>query len=176
MTKTVFIFLIFVAMGVSGCSRPPQEQKSSDLLSGQQTTQGSAQNLIAANASKRDGHLQEGIRYLRGGNLKAAIESFDEAIRLNPQDPAGYIILGQTYMRMQDYNRAIDSFSAALRVAPQQGEIYYFLALNHSLIGNKEQAKENVQKSLEIFRQQEDEEKFLRSLALLRDLARPEGQ
>jgi tetratricopeptide (TPR) repeat protein len=177
MTKLFLILFIFVSWGVVGCGRPPKDHPSSEMPAAEQMGQVQVKNqTMATSAANKDVSFLQGIQYLKEANPKAAIQSFDEAIRLDPMDPAGYVILGQTYMRMKDYNRAIDSFSAASRVAPKEGEIYYFLALNQALIGDTEQAKENAQKSLEIFRQQQDEDRFLRSLALLRDLMQTEGR
>ena len=115
--------------------------------------------------------MQEGVQYLQEANVPDAIRSFDEAIKKNPTDPQPYMILGQTYMRINDYTRAVDTFSAALRVSPNKGELHYLIAVNYGLAGDMELARKNAEASIEIFRQQKDEENFLRALTLLQGLA-----
>ena len=121
---------------------------------------------------KNQSHINEGMQELHDSNVTAAIKSFDEAIKQNPKNPQGYLVLGQTYLRLKDYDRAIDTFSAAVRVAPRNGEAYYLLAVSYGLAGNGDMARENAQKSVTIFQNEKNQEKFVRSVALLKGLSK----
>ena len=123
-------------------------------------------------ALKNQHHIEQGLEHLRDANIAAAIKSFDEAIKQNPRDPQGYLILGETYLRIKDYNRAIDTFSAVTRVAPQNGEGFYLLAITYGVMGNKDLARQNAQKSIELFQEEKNQAKFVRSVALLNGLSK----
>ncbi len=114
--------------------------------------------------------IASGLANLQKGDVKAAIKSFDDAIRENPKDVQGYIILGQTYMHLKDYNRAVDTFIVATRVDPENGQAHYLLATNLGLAGNYTLARAQAEKSVEIFRKNRDGNNFKRAVALLQGL------
>lgn len=114
--------------------------------------------------------ITAGVAHLKKGDVRAAIQSFDEAIRDNPRDVQGYLILGQTYMHLKDFNRAIDTFIVATRVDPENGQAHYLLATNLGLAGNYTMARVQAEKSAEIFRKNQDGANFKRSVALLQGL------
>lgn len=114
--------------------------------------------------------IVSGMGHLRKGEIREAIQSFDEAIKANPKDVQGYLILGQTYMHLKEYNRAIDTLTVATQVDPNNGQAHYLLATNFGLAGNFSMARFQAQKCVEIFRQNQDEENFKRSVALLQGL------
>lgn len=118
--------------------------------------------------------IAQGMQYLSESDIPNAIRSFDEAIKRDPMNPDNYLILGQVYLRLKQHSRAVDSFTAALRVDPFNGEAYYLLATSQAFRGNFELAIEAAQKSIEIFVKYRDEEKFKRSVALLRSLLEAE--
>jgi tetratricopeptide (TPR) repeat protein len=89
-------------------------------------------------------------------------------------------VLGQVYLKLQNPARAADTFSAACRVAPNNGEAQYMKALSLSMsLKDRGQddfhvyynlALESAKKSLDLFVAQQDEQRFQRSLALIKNL------
>jgi len=148
------VFFILALVFICGCEQPKQTQKTKK------------KSTIHAQKS----YLADAIQHLKEADPNAAIRSFDEAIKQDPLNPESYLLLGQVYMHMRDYPRAIDTFAASVRVAPDEGDGYYYLAMCHGLMGNIEFAVSNAQKSIEVFRRIQDEEKFMRALALLQGL------
>jgi len=148
-----FVILLFIAGCGSQSSDGPGKQKIS------------SENLI-----------KEGMNHLGKADVASAIQSFDAAIRQDPSNINNYIILGQVYMRLRNYSRAIDTFSAALRLDPNNGEIFYLLATCQGLDGRIEEAIKSAQQSAEIFIQENDEEKFNRSLFLVQSLMTSEKE
>ena len=134
------------------------------LFAGCGSPQGNDTSSAPVAAVAQNDYIHEGVQLLKESKTSEAIKNFDEAIKNDPFNPKGYMILGETYMRLQDYPRAIDSFSAAIRIAPEQGELYYLLAVNQAVMGRREMALENVGKSITLFRAQENEDGFLRSM------------
>ena len=155
------ILIIGLGLALAGCGSNTNQPGSS---------QGPSMSKSQTAKLNNQAQIDEGLRLLQESNIGGAIKSFDEAIKASPTNPEGYLVLGQTYLRLKEYDRAIDTFSAASRVAPQEGEIYYLLAVSHGLAGNGNLARENAEKSIEIFQGQKNEEKFVRSVALLKGL------
>jgi tetratricopeptide (TPR) repeat protein len=150
---------LIVAVGlmalVAGCGKNPADSQTE-----------------MAQPPAQEDFLQKGVQSLTNGDVVTAIKSFDDAIKQNPVDPKPYMILGQTYMHLKEYNRAIDTYSAALRVSPDKGMVYYLLAINYGLAGKFDMAKKNAEASIEIFRQNKDEQNFLRAVSLLQGLSK----
>ncbi|MDP2653577.1 MAG: tetratricopeptide repeat protein [Candidatus Omnitrophota bacterium] len=171
MNKLVMVLIVmFVFSGCGGSQQSQQDKKNEAGMAEfqQLVTTGQA---TGSNA----GQISAGLQSLREADVSSAIKNFDEAIKKNPRDPAGYLILGQTYLRLGDFNRASDTFEAGTRVAPSSGELFYLLAFSQGLAGDREAAQANAQRSVEIFQEDKDQEKFLRSVALLQGLMQVEG-
>jgi len=161
--------LVAFAVVIFGCGSPQPDQTSQS-----QAPTGLRQSRPRTAMPDNKQLLAEGINHLQEAEIAEAIKSFDDAIRANPLDPDPYIILGQTYLRLKRYDRAVDTLTAATRVAPDRGDLHYLLAVSHGLMGKEDKAKESARRSMELFRQDKDEENFLKSLALLQGLIQSE--
>ncbi len=161
MKKSLIIFAA-VAFFV-GCGQAPKTD-------GAKIDSGSNALNVAAAGQAINPLIASGLVNLQKGDVKAAIKSFDDAIRENPKDVQGYIILGQTYMHLKDFNRAVDTFMVATRVDPENGQAHYLLATNLGLAGNYTLARVQAQKSAEIFQKNKDANNFKRAVALLQGL------
>ena len=54
--------------------------------------------------------------------IKPAIEAYEEAIRVKPDDPEPYDLRGDVYLRIRDYGKALKSYDEALRIDPESSE------------------------------------------------------
>ena len=135
---------------------------------------------------KKD-YLALGMQYLKKSDIPRAIQNFDQAIKQDPKNLNNYMVLGEVYMKLREYARAVDTFSGAVIVDPNSGDAYYFLAISKRLKANveknaksveesKQEAIKAAQRSIEIFMQARDEQKFKRSVALLKSLESDEIQ
>ena len=71
----------------------------------------------------RAGRQQEASQEYQGdsqelGELVRAVGDFDEAIKLNPENPTLYLQRGATLAELLDLNRAVEDFSQAIRLDP----------------------------------------------------------
>jgi tetratricopeptide (TPR) repeat protein len=73
-----------------------------------------------------------GNAYLSKGQLDRAIQDFDEAIRLDPNNAVAFASRGHAYIRKGRYDRAIQDFDEAIRLDPNaafafagRGNAYY---------------------------------------------------
>ena len=71
--------------------------------------------------SPADEHIAKGKDHNRKGDYRKAIESYDEAIRLNPQDAIAYNSRGNAYAGLGQYERAIPGKS---RIMPAIGNVF----------------------------------------------------
>lgn len=162
MKKGLLVFAVIMVF--AGCTEAKKTDGVKAVSQQEKTAVSSVENPLIAT----------GLASLQKGDIKAAIKSFDDAIRENPKDVQGYLILGQTYMHLKDYNRAVDTFLVATRVDPQNGQAHYLLATNLGLAGNYTLARAQAEKSVEIFRKNKDGNNFKRAIALLQGL--PQAQ
>jgi tetratricopeptide (TPR) repeat protein len=66
-----------------------------------------------------------GTAYGRKGQLDRAIEDFDQAIRLNPNDAVAFSNRGAAYARRGQPDRAIEDYDQAIRLNPDYATAFY---------------------------------------------------
>jgi Tfp pilus assembly protein PilF len=172
----VLASFVLIGCGSKENAAPTGQQTSAPMMAPSATAAAPAVSGTQAEAMQQKAYIEQGMKYLKESNVAAAIKSLDSAIKVNPRDPRGYLVLGHTYLRLKQYDRAVDTFAAMTRVAPQDGEAYYLLAVSYGLSGNTALAKENAEKSIKIFQAQKDQEKFVRSVALLNGLSQSKDE
>ena len=79
-----------------------------------------------------------------------AIEDWDEAIRLDPQDADAYNNRGIAYHDLGEYQRAIEDYDEAIRLNPQAAYAYYNRGLAYERLGRQEQADRDFAKAKEL--------------------------
>jgi Tfp pilus assembly protein PilF len=162
-----YAWMLLLTVFVLACGRADQPQSNA------------ASKIDTAAQAKQ--LIDQGMEYLNQQDVVKAIQSFDNAIKVDPQNPENYMVLGQVYLRLRNYDKAVDTFNAGTRVGPAYGELFYFLgaanAVRFHMADNSQTAElyknEGIlaaKRSIEIFVQEQDEEKFKRALALLKSL------
>ena len=103
----------------------------------------------------------QGMLFFEQGDYQKAIEAFDEAIRLNPQDAEAYYHRGvaqnslpQPQMRVSSggqsrYQSAIKDFDAAIRLNPQS-DAYYNRGVAYRKLGQFERAIEDYEEAIRL--------------------------
>ncbi|MDX2159266.1 MAG: tetratricopeptide repeat protein [Hyphomicrobiaceae bacterium] len=76
-----------------------------------------------------------GIAHVSRGELQAAGEDYERALKANPSDVAAHNGLGYVAFQRGRYEEAAARFEAALKVQPQSLEALRFLGLTHSEAG-----------------------------------------
>ncbi len=67
------------------------------------------------------------------GKYQFAIEDYNQAIALNPQDADAYNNRGYTYYLLKKYEEAMEDFNQAIALAPQYAKAYNNRGLTHKL-------------------------------------------
>jgi tetratricopeptide (TPR) repeat protein len=81
-----------------------------------------------------------GIGFMGLEQYTRAIQDFDEAIRVNPNDAALYRYRGNCYLRVGDYHRAIEDYTRALRLEPDNKIALFDRGFSYIKLGDYDRA------------------------------------
>jgi tetratricopeptide (TPR) repeat protein len=70
-------------------------------------------------------YFDRGAEYAGKGEHDRAIQDYDQAIRLNPQDADAFHNRGAEYARKGQHDRAIKDFDQAIRLNPHHADVFY---------------------------------------------------
>ena len=70
-----------------------------------------------------------GLYFQRSGNFRQALEEFEVAARLEPDNPAWQVSIGETYSKLGDLIRALEAYQQATTLAPEDANYWRLLAL-----------------------------------------------
>ncbi len=107
----------------------------------------SARSAMAASAAAAAWTAHEfGLELERQGDAlteqaTSALEAFEQAITLQPQEPAHHLCAGQALLGLGRAANALDYMQRALALAPHDGRIYLAMAEAHTHSGHIEQAR-----------------------------------
>ena len=99
-------------------------------------------------------HTKLGITLIRFGEPLEALEHFEKAAQLKPDDPDIYFAMAEAYSADGSYEKEIESLKKAIEMKPDFAESYYNLAGAYAYLGQGKQAQENLAKAVEIYRKQ----------------------
>lgn len=77
-----------------------------------------------------------GNTYYVQDNLRAALDDYEEAIRLNPEDDTTYNNLGLAYHEQGNFAGALTNYELAIRLNPENPTIYFNRGNTYSAQGN----------------------------------------
>jgi len=95
-------------------------------------------------------HDDRGIAYENQDKLSEAIEEYEKAIRIAPNDASAHKNLGNVLERVDKPNRAITHYLRALKINPYYDEAYLGLASVYLENEKLYLANKNIKKALEI--------------------------
>ena len=71
-------------------------------------------------------YSERGTKYMREGNFDGAIADFNEAIKLEPDNPFLYCKRGMAYKNKNRCELAVADFTEAIRIEPEKFGVFYF--------------------------------------------------
>ncbi|MEH1967180.1 tetratricopeptide repeat protein [Nostoc sp.] len=83
---------------------------------------------------------QEGLNKYEAGNYEGAVEDFNQAIELDPQNALAYNRRGDAYYRLGDYEQAQADSSQAILLNPQDANAYFDRGFAFSELGKYKEA------------------------------------
>ncbi|MBI5025009.1 MAG: tetratricopeptide repeat protein [Candidatus Omnitrophica bacterium] len=99
-----------------------------------------------------------GIIYTKYGQPHQALASFQNALRIRPDDPVTYFSMAQAYIQLDDKKKAADALEQAIILNPRYAEAHYNLAGLCIFAGQKDKGIEHFQKALSLSREQGNEQ------------------
>jgi tetratricopeptide (TPR) repeat protein len=91
--------------------------------------------------------VYRGMAYHKLGQHDRAIQDFDEAIRLKPDDAYAFYFRGSDYFALDQYARAIQDYDEAIRLKPDYAYGFYSRGLAEKMMGNTEAAAADLAKA-----------------------------
>lgn len=90
----------------------------------------------------------QGYALARQGQHAAAVESYQQAVRISPEDEGSWLSLGQSQEALGQTERAIQTYRQALRHRPESAQAYVALAEAYQRQGRPDLAIPNYRESL----------------------------
>ena len=96
--------------------------------------------------------------YFRKGNRaifeenddNKAIDNYNMAIKLNPEDAYAYLFRGYAYDDLKEYGKAIEDYSKAVELNPKEADFYYFRGVAYDYLKDYDKAIEDYSKAIEL--------------------------
>jgi serine/threonine protein kinase/Flp pilus assembly protein TadD len=94
--------------------------------------------------------FQSGVAYLNQEDYDAAINEFNEIIRVNPDNASAYAYRGQVYRRQKNYDQAIEECDKAISLNPNESMAYFARGASHYGKRNYDQAISDLTQSISL--------------------------
>ena len=91
-----------------------------------------------------------GIGFAISGEYEQAIECFNKAIELDPNNADAYFSRGTTHARLSQYEKAIKDFDRAIELNPNYSEAYRNRGGAYAALSQHERAIEDLNKAIEL--------------------------
>ena len=98
-------------------------------------------------AQSVDALIQQGVENSQSGRYDQAIQSFEAALKLKPNDPGLITFKGIVYYAQGKNDLAMQQFEAALKINPNFGRAYYQRAMVHQSQDKFDKALPDLEKA-----------------------------
>ncbi|MDG2344131.1 MAG: tetratricopeptide repeat protein, partial [Flavobacteriales bacterium] len=95
-------------------------------------------------------YIDRGSCYKLNGNVDLAIEDFNYAIKLNPNDILAYNERSLLYIKTEQYDKAEKDFEKAIKLNPEDRTAYYHRAKMYIKQSNFDAAEKDYLKTIEM--------------------------
>jgi tetratricopeptide (TPR) repeat protein len=133
----IFAFAPFVTAMLTGCASDNSYNFTSDSVK-------------ARNLKEADVHEKKGADFFEKSEYDKAIEEFNEAIRINPDDALSYFYRGLATGFKGDTKGAISDFDEAVRLNPNYTQAYEYRGIARAQSGNFKEAVTDFKKVIEL--------------------------
>ncbi|WP_071190276.1 tetratricopeptide repeat protein [Trichormus sp. NMC-1] len=95
-------------------------------------------------------YIKTGDNFLKKGDYAAAINNYNQALKIKPHDADIYYKLGLVYYQLGDYQTAIIDYTQAININISEGKAYNKRGLTYYQIGNYQAAIEDYTQAIRI--------------------------
>jgi Flp pilus assembly protein TadD len=97
-----------------------------------------------------DNWVDEGNTLYAHGKYDEAIQAYDKAIEINPQDADAWYYKGTALDMLRKYDEAIQAFDRAIEINPQDADAWYEKGWNLGELGKHEEAIEALDEAIRL--------------------------
>ncbi|WP_242038048.1 tetratricopeptide repeat protein [Tolypothrix sp. FACHB-123] len=112
-------------------------------------------------------YINQGFSLLEKDDYRGAIQAFNQAIRIVPNNPYGYLGRGFAYFNLKQYQEAKADFDQTINLNSNIGYAYLFRGMSNYALGSKQQAISDLQIAANIFQKAGETEMAQKSLDAL---------
>jgi superkiller protein 3 len=94
--------------------------------------------------------LDQGGLFATYGNYTAAIEAYQKALALDPQNAEAHFDIGVAYGELDEFDSALLHINKAIALEPGQGRYYYGRAWVYLISGRSDKALDDFKKAAEM--------------------------
>ena len=98
--------------------------------------------------SNPDAHYHRGIALISGGDLKAAIRSFDRTLKLSPNHKGALYRRSGLYLKSKDYDKAVADLKKLVKMLPENPKPLYLLAIAFDRMDEVDKAVSAMKKAI----------------------------
>ncbi len=120
--------------------------------------------------------MQQGVQFLNARDIPKAVVSFQGAIQVDPTDVQPYMVLAEIFLRLKSYPDAINILERAANTFPNNGFVFYMLSIANQESGNPLPAVLAARRSAELFKAQNNQEGYERSMVMMEALVKNQQQ
>lgn len=145
----LFVVLIFSGLSLSGSQTAQANPNSHEH-------QIPTENVTISRQEQSYILFTAGIQKALQGDYKNAIEDYDQALKLAPNNSEVYYNRGVAYFSIGLPHDAIQDFNQAIALQPKMAEAYGNRGVIRSQLGDRSGALADYQKAMNLFQQQGD--------------------
>ena len=97
-----------------------------------------------ASPAKAQAEYEKGYRYLKAGEYKKAIKSFESVLKENPSNAMAYNNMGYSYRKLKQYDKALELYGKALMLDPNLAEAHEYMGEAYLELGKIAEAKQHL--------------------------------
>ncbi|MCD6407661.1 tetratricopeptide repeat protein [bacterium] len=94
--------------------------------------------------------VNKGIVYMKIGKYGKALEIFNEARNMSPDNPLIYYYLGEVYFRQGKTTDALTNYRKAIEMEPKNPDYHYAIALVYLAQNNEKEALKELDKTIKL--------------------------
>jgi tetratricopeptide (TPR) repeat protein len=134
-------------------AQPESSEKTPELkinLGEFKLPQTTPRNTRNPNAKKVEALIEKAAKRYDSGDLKGALQDVNQALRLDPNNPAAYAVRGGVYAGLGNYKQAIADSTKAIQLLPDNYPAYAIRGVAYYYSGNKQKALADLRKSVSL--------------------------